>query len=572
MLGVAALKETRKMDYDLKIVGGTIVDGTGQARYRGDVGVRGGKVVALGSAPGIAARTIDAGGQVVAPGFVDIHTHYDAQVLWDRKLSISPWHGVTTAVMGNCGFGVAPVRPADRATMLRTLEKVEGMSYEALEAGLGLEWPFESFAEYLSCVEGRGSVINLAAFVGHTPVRLYVMGDDAMEREATGDEIEAMAAIVRDAVQAGAIGFATAHAATQNAYDGRPVPSRLASFSEIDSLVGAMVSAGGSIVQGAIGKTFFHDEMTELARRHDVLITWTALLSGMSGPGSHQRHLDRTEEQLAEGLRIVPQVACRPVMFDFDFGEPFPFGMLPLFRDALKASTEEKKAAYRDPEFRRRFKEETGAGAKNILADWVNRTPISVLPSDRAVEERILSEVASERGVDPVDLALDLSIESDFAARFRLPFLNYDQSEVAELLASDNTVLALSDAGAHASQLCDACYSTHFLGHWRRDEGVVDLETAVHMLTQKPADVMGLRERGRLALGLPADLVIFDPDSVNASGLRRVHDLPAGQDRLISEAEGIRAVVVNGTVIREEGEDTLTLDGGLPGAVLRGGH
>ena len=206
------------MDYELKITGGTIVDGSGAARYRGDVGIRGGRVVALGDAKGDARETIDAGGLIVAPGFVDIHTHYDAQVLWDRNLSISPWHGVTTAVMGNCGFGIAPVRPADRPNMLRTLEKVEGMSYAALEAGVGLDWPFESFSEYLNCVQTGGASINTAVFIGHTPTRLYVMGDDAMEREATAEEIEAMAAIVREATAAGAIGFSTAHAATQNAY------------------------------------------------------------------------------------------------------------------------------------------------------------------------------------------------------------------------------------------------------------------------------------------------------------------------------------------------------------------
>ena len=557
------------MDYELKIVGGFVVDGSGARGYRGDVGIRGGKVVALGAVKGSAQRTIDAAGLVVAPGFVDIHTHYDAQVLWDRQLSISPWHGVTTAVMGNCGFGIAPVRPADRTHMLRTLEKVEGMSYEALKAGVGLDWPFESFSEYLSCIERVGTSINIAVFIGHTPTRLYVMGDDAMEREATAAEIDAMAAIVRDATAAGAIGFSTAHAATQNAYDGRPVPSRLASFGEIDALVGAMAGAGGRIVQGAIGKTFFHDEMTELARRHDVLVTWTALLSGMAGPGSHQRHLDRTKEQLEEGLKIVPQVACRPVMFDFDFGEPFPFGMLAMFRDILKLDPEGKKAVYNDAGFREQFKRETGAGVKHILGDWVNRTPISVFPLDPSLEERPLAEVAAERGVEPIDLALDLSIQSDFKVRFRLPFLNYDHREVAELLGSENTVLALSDAGAHASQLCDACYATHFLGHWSRDEGIVDLETAVHMLTMKPADVMGIADRGRLAVGLPADIVVFDPETVGASGLKRVHDLPGGQDRLIAEAVGIESVLVNGVEIRRSGKDCIHPANRLPGTLLR---
>ena len=559
------------MDYDLKIVGGVIVDGTGNERYRSDVGIRNGKVTALGSTNGEAARTIDAGGLTVCPGFVDIHTHYDAQVLWDKKLSISPWHGVTTAVMGNCGFGVAPMRPADRKSIMRTLEKVEGMSYEALEAGLGLDWPFESFPEYLGTITNNGMAINLAALIGHTPVRLYVMGDDAMEREATADETDAMAAIVREGMAAGAIGFSTSQAATHNAFDGRPVPSRLASFSETDALIGAMASSGRGIMQCTIGKKLFHDEMSDLARRHKIPVTWTALLSGMTGPGSHRRHLKLTAEQRAEGLNIVPQVACRPINFDFDFGEPFPFELLPMFSEMMGLDRDAKKGAYGDAEFRRNFKAATAPEMKSLLANWTRRALISTLPADSTLEERPLAEVAAERGVDPTDLALDMSIESDFAARFRFPFINYDQDEVRELLIDDNTVVALSDAGAHASQLCDACYSTHFLGHWCREEGLVPLEEAVHMLTQRPADVMGLTDRGRLAEGLPADIVVFDPNTVGATGLTRVYDQPAGQDRLVSQAIGIHAVIVNGTPIREGGADTIDPGQDLPGELLRGG-
>lgn len=563
------------MDYDLKIVGGTIVDGTGNEGYRGDLGIQGGRVVALGEARGDAARTMDAGGLVVCPGFVDIHTHYDAQVLWDRMLTISPWHGVTTAVMGNCGFGVAPMRPADRKNIMKTLEKVEGMSYQALEAGLGLNWPFESFPEYLDTVQGGGTAINLAAFIGHTPLRIYVMGEEAAsDREATGDEIAAMAQIVREAMAAGAIGFATSQAATHNSHDGRPIPSRLASFGELDALVGAMADSqngrGRGILQCTIGRTLFHDEMSELARRHKVPVTWTALLAGLSGPGSHVKHLKRTAEQRAEGLNIVPQVACRPIMFDFDFGEPFPFEMRPLFKETMQTDKNGKKAIYLDDGFRQNFRADTDAGAKNMLAGWAQRAVIANAPSDPSLNERSLIEVAAEQGKDAIDLALDMSIDSDFAARFRVPLINYDHAEVAELLADDNTVVALSDAGAHASQLCDACYSTHLLGHWSRDEGAMPLEKAVHMLTQKPADLMGIADRGLLAQSRPADVVLLDPATVGASGLTRVYDQPAGQDRLTAEAKGIQAVVVNGTVIREDNVDAVSPDGALPGKLLRG--
>ena len=558
------------MDYNLKIVGGTIIDGSGGEGYRGDVGIKNGSIVALGKVEGSAARTIDAGGLAVSPGFVDIHTHYDAQVMWDNVLSISPWHGVTTAVMGNCGFGVAPMHPSDRQGIMRTLEKVEGMSYEALEAGLGLDWPFESYPEYLDTIKSGGMAINLASFIGHTPVRLYVMGDDAMEREATAAEINEMAAIVRTGMEAGAVGFSTSMAATHNAFDGRPVPSRLASFAETNALVGAMASSGRGIMQCTVGKKLFHDELSDLVQRHRIPVTWTALLSGMAGPGSHQRHLVKTAEQRAEGLDIVPQVACRPINFDFDFSEPFPFELFPIFKVLMGLDANAKKGAYSDPEFRRNFKTLTAPDQKNLLANWTRRAVISALPPAPSQNERPLFEVAVERGVDATDLALDLSIESDFAARFRFPFINYDQDEVRELLTDKNTVVALSDAGAHASQLCDACYATYFLGHWCREEGIVPLEEAVHMLTQRPAEVMGFHDRGRLAEGLPADIVVFDPATIGATALNRVYDQPAGQDRLVSQAIGIQAVIVNGTLIRENGADVISATDTMPGQILQG--
>ncbi len=557
------------MDFDLKIVGGTIVDGSGRESYRGDVGILDGRVAALGKIRGDAARTLDAGDLAVCPGFVDIHTHYDAQVMWDRMLTISPWHGVTTAVIGNCGFGIAPMRPGDRRNMMKTLEKVEGMSYEALQAGLGLDWPFESFPEYLDAVQTTGTAINLAAFIGHTPLRIFVMGNDAMEREATVDEVGAMAELVREAMVAGAIGFSTSHAATHNAFDGRPVPSRFAAFSELDTLVGAMAESGRGILQCTIGKSLFHDEMSELARRHELPVTWTALLAGMAGPGSHVKHMHRTAEERAEGLQIVPQVACRPIMFDFDFGEPFPFEMRPIFKETMRTDREGKKAIYADDGFRQAFRADTDPAAKNMLAGWVQRAVISMAPGHGEWEERALVEVAAEHGKDPFDLALDLSIDFDFGARFRIPLVNHDETEVRELLSDDNMVVALSDAGAHASQLCDACYSTHLLGHWSRDEGAMSLEKAVHMLTQKPAALMGITDRGSLAPGLPADVVVFDPQKIGATGLTRVHDQPAGQDRLVSQAKGIHAVIVNGMLIREDNTDTVAPDSDLPGRVLR---
>lgn len=558
------------MDYDLKIVGGTLVDGSGAERQRGDVGILAGKIVALGEAPGDATQTLVAEGRIVAPGFVDIHTHYDAQAVWDRMLSISPWHGVTTAVLGNCGFGIAPMRAEHREVAMRTLEKVEGMSYAALSAGLGGDWAWSTFPQYLDTLESRRLGINVACYVGHTPVRLFVMGDDATEREATATEVEAMQQLVRDAMAAGAIGFASSQAATHHGSGGKPVPSRLASFEEIDALVGAMAESGRGTFQAAVGKTLFNKELSALAERHGIAVTWTALLASLAGPGSHTRYLDKAKEQQAAGLNIVPQVACRPIMFDFNFDEPYPFELRPLFADTMNTNSKGRERIYSDPSFRERFRLDSRAGEKHSTAGWVGRTVVSDCPADSTLNERPLAEVAAERGVDPVELALDLALQTQLKTRFRLAFLNHNEAEVEELICDPATVITLSDAGAHASQLCDACYSTHLLGYWVREKGVLSLEAAIHALTQRPAQVMGITDRGLLAKGRPADVVVFDPETVGAAPLRRVDDLPGSSDRLVSDAIGVDAVLVNGAVLRRRGEDQLE-DGALTGQVLRGG-
>src|SRR5262245_46520799 len=278
--------------YDLKIAAGRIIDGSGSPALTGDIAIKDGRIAAVGAAPGDARQTIDAAGRVVCPGFVDIHTHYDAQVLWDRMLSISPWHGVTTVVIGNCGFGVAPTRPQHRELILRTLEKVEGMSFSSLSAGLGSDWPFETFPQYLDAVERRGMAINVAAFVGHTPVRLYVMGEEATERPATSDEIARMRAIVREAVASGAAGFATSKAPTHVGYAGKPVPSRVAEADEIRALAEALGEVGHGVMQATAGPGLFFDQFAELTQASGRPLTWTALLADMLGPKSHRMLLD----------------------------------------------------------------------------------------------------------------------------------------------------------------------------------------------------------------------------------------------------------------------------------------
>jgi N-acyl-D-amino-acid deacylase len=559
------------MTYDLKITGGTIVDGTGKAGFIGDVGVKDGKVVALGKADGAAATTIDATGKIVAPGFVDVHTHYDAQILWDRMLSISPWHGVTTTVIGNCGFGVAPTKAIHRKLILQTLEKVEGMSLDALQAGLGEVWPFETFPQYLDTLEKRGSAINVAALFGHTPLRLYVMGEESTERAATADEIGAMKKLMHEAMEAGAIGFGTSASISHNGYAGKPVPSRQAAVEEMDALVSVMGEMKRGLMQITIGRSFSTRHMAEVSRKYNVPVTWTALLSHLYGPGGHRKQLDLAAEQRRSGAMVIPQVSCRPLNFEVTFAEPFIFDVMKFMNDLAiedAKSPGARRRAYADPAWREKLRSEVTP----LFQRWWDRVVIAWAPSHKELEEQPLTEAAAKLGVDPVDLALDIALATDLQARFRMAVMNFDEKEVAELITDPNTIIALSDAGAHASQLCDACYSTHLLGHWVRDRKVFSIEEAVHNLTQRPAEMFGITDRGVLAQGRPADIVVFDAKTVGPGPLKRVNDLPAGADRLVSQANGIDAVIVNGALIRQNNKDVFAADGKLPGRLLRSGR
>ncbi len=561
------------MRYDIKISGGTILDGSGKDGYEGDVGIAGGRVVALGDAPGDAEKTIDARGKFVSPGFVDIHTHYDAQIIWDRMLSISPWHGVTTVVLGNCGFGIAPTRPEHRMLIAETLENVEGMSVEALKSGLGEDWGFETFPEYLEVLEDRGSAINVAVLLGHTPLRLYVMGEDATEREATDEEVAEMRELVREALDAGAIGFATSKARTHVGYQGKPVPSRLAGKGELMDLTGALGEASRGMIQATIGKGLSFKEFAEINANTGRRISWTALLSGMQfgGGETYRDQLRKSEDLIAAGHDVVPQVTCRPLNFEFNFKAPFVFESSRVFQEVSAANFAGRKEIYANPEFREKFKQMLEK-PDNALAGGFPNAIVSNCSSDPGVNERPLAEIAESLGKHIVDAALDLSLANELEVRFRMPIANNNEDEVQELLDHPETVLGLSDAGAHASQLCDACFSTHLLGHWVRDKGTIPLARAIRMLTSRPAEVFGLTDRGSLAEGKPADVVVFDLETVGASDLERVYDLPAGQDRLISKASGIEAVIVNGVLLRERNVDVIEPGAkDLPGRLLRNG-
>jgi N-acyl-D-aspartate/D-glutamate deacylase len=474
--------------------------------------------------------------------------------------------------MGNCGFGVAPTRREHRDLIVRTLEKVEGMDADALRAGLGEDWGFESFPEYLDAVEARGSAINVGVMIGHTPLRLSVLGEESTEREATAEETATMRAAVREALEAGAVGFATSKSDTHVGYAGRPVPSRLSATEEIASIAGALGDVGHGIMQATLGRGLLWDEMRAISEATGRPISWTALLAGAGGPDMWKVMLEISSKILDEGVPVHPQVSCRPLNFEFTMAQPFPFESMRNFQPISAAADDDAKVAiYTDAAWRADLKESLASGHGGVLGGSWDRTVISWLPADPSLHERNVAEIAEERGVDPTDLVLDLALDSGLTARFRMAALNWDEDAVEVLLTDPHTMLGLSDAGAHASQLCDACFSTHLLSRWVRERKALSLEEAVRKLTSETADIFGLEGRGRLAVGNPADVVVFDAATVGCSPLRRVADQPGGAERLVSDAIGIDAVVVNGTIIRQSDKDLVPSTGPLPGRLLRAG-
>lgn len=547
------------------IRGGTVVDGTGAPGYRADVALAGGKVTEIGSNLS-GDREIDAGGAVVAPGFIDIHTHYDAQVFWDPALTPSCFHGVTTVVAGNCGFSVAPTRSSDRGLIASTLEKVEDMDPAALNAGI--PWDFETFPEYLASVERRGAALNFAALIGHTPLRLYVMGEEASSRVATPDEVDRMVAIVREALAAGAAGFASSFAVTHRGADGRPIPSRYADRAEIDALFRAVGEHGVGVVAVNGGDNLSFADCYDLQPTIGAPITYTALLTSPSG--MHLKFLEIHEAGTARGAQVWPQVSCRPLAFSTTLLEPFTLNINPVFAELMAGTVEQRRAAYADPAWRAKAKA-AWTERQALVPRWDTFDIMESVAHPELIGRRLV-ELAAERSMDPFDLLLDLALaEPDLKTlRARSILLNDDAEGIATLLRAEGCTLGLSDAGAHVGQMCDAPLPTDLLGNWVRDRGVLTVEQAVHKLTKVQADLFGFAGRGVLAPGAHADVVVFEPDTVAPGALRRLNDFPAGSERLTADRpSGVREVIVNGTPVVHLG--TL-LDQAVeqrPGAIVR---
>jgi len=489
----------------LVITGGTVVDGTGTPGFVADVRVVDGRIAAIGSDL-TGDERIDATGCVVAPGFIDIHTHYDAQVFWDPSLTPSSFHGVTTVIAGNCGFSIAPTRPEHRELIARTLENVEDMDVAALAAGV--PWNFSTFPEYLDAVAALPLGLNFTAYIGHTALRLFVMGDDAYERAATAEEIAEMVAVLAEALDAGAVGFATSVAPTHRGVDGKPIPSRFADRAELEALFNCVGAAGKGVVEVTPGEILPLADIYDLQMTSGAPFTITALLSTPSM--THRNFVDLNRAGIQRGANVWPQVSPRPLSFAMSLAEPFTFNVNSEFATLMSSSLAERRAAYADHEWRERVREVWSKGTF-MVPRW-ETFEISECSTNPGLEGRGVADLALEGGVDPFDFILDLALmDPDLLLRVRCVVANDDPTEVAFLISEAHCAFGLSDAGAHVGQLCDAPQATDLLGNWVRDRNVMTLEQAVHRLTKSQADLFQIIDRGELRVGAWADIVVFDP-------------------------------------------------------------
>ena len=520
---------------------------------RGDVAVDAGRIVGVGPHLEVsAARTVDASGLALMPGIVDSHTHFDAQITWDPTVRPSPALGVTTAVIGNCGFTIAPCRPADRELTMRNLTQVEGMSIDALRAGI--DWGFETFPEYMAQLRARGSAVNVAAYVGHSSVRTYVMGADAAKRGATAEEIRQMQAIVREAMAHGAVGFASSTSPAHNGEGGLPMPSRLASDAEMAALVGAMGEGGRGVYMLTKGGHTPMPFLESLAAATGRPVMVAALLHNSVNPEAVFADLDAIAAANARGHRLLGQVSCCPLTMDFTLASPYPVEGLASWKPALGLAGEALKRVLVDPAFRDAVRAElrTPTTFRLFNSEWDKVHVVEVArPGNARHEQKSVAEIARDEGRDPLDAMLDLAVDEDLRTVFTAQLLNSDERAVGRMLNHPDSIVSLSDAGAHLTFFNDAGFGLHLLGHWSRTLGAMSLAEAVRRLTSHPAGVLGLQGRGTIRAGFAADLLLFDPATVARGPKRRVHDLPAGAARLTTDAVGVHGVWVNGAQVAD---------------------
>jgi len=544
--------------HDLVIRNALLVDGLGSPPRKGDLAIAGDRISALGVVEGPSKASLDADGLALMPGIIDNHTHYDAQITWDPGVSPSPQLGVTTAVIGNCGFTIAPCRAADRGLVMRNLTQVEGMSLEVLERGI--RWGFETLPQYLDMLERQGAAANIAVFAGHSAIRTYVMGEAATQRVATDGEIAAMKHIVLEAMRAGAVGFSTSTSPAHNGEGGVPMPSRLADEKELRVLAGSLREAGRGVfmlTKGGHTRMEFLDELGADSTRPVVI---AALLHNSTNPESVFKDLEAIRESNARGRRLVGAVSCCPLAMDFTLHSPYTFEGLESWQPALPLKGAAFKDLLKTQAFREAVRNELARPAHFRLfnGEWDKVHVVEARRKD--AEQRSIAELAGAAGKDPLDAMLDLALEEDLDTVFSALLLNSDEEAVGRMLRHPASLVSLSDAGAHLTFFNDAGFGLHLLGHWVRERAGLRLEEAVRRLTSHPASVFGIRDRGALKAGYHADLLLFDPARVDRGPKQRVFDLPGGHPRLTTPAIGVEGVWVNG--VRLSGD-------ALPGRLLR---
>ncbi|HEU4923922.1 MAG TPA: amidohydrolase family protein [Burkholderiales bacterium] len=551
--------------FDLVIRDALLLDGLGSPPRRAGIAVKDGRIVEVGNISGSAKETVVADGLALMPGIIDNHTHYDAQLTWDPWASPSPALGVTTAIIGNCGFTIAPCRARDRDLVMKNLTQVEGMSLEVLRAGI--RWDFETVPQYLDMLERRGAALNVAAFVGHSSIRTYVMGDAATERTATPDEISEMTSLVMQGIRAGAIGFSTSTSPAHNGEGGRPMPSRLADETEVRALVGSLREAGRGVFMLTKGGQTAIGFLEELAAASGRPVVIAALLHSSTNPGAVFEDLRKIQEANERGRRLVGAVSCCPLAMDFTLHSPYVFEGLDAWRPALALKGESFRAKLREEHFRDALRAELSKPAHFRLfnGEWQR---VHVIESTRAeLEQRSVAELAAAAGADPLDFMLDLALEEKLDTVFSALLLNADEAAVGRMLKHPCSLVSLSDAGAHLTFFNDAGFGLHLLGHWVRERSVLTLAEAVWRLCGQPAQLFGVKERGALKPGYHADLLLFDPAVVDRGPKRRLFDLPGGHPRLTTSAIGVHGVWVNG--VRVAGRKGPCELKELPGRVLR---
>jgi N-acyl-D-aspartate/D-glutamate deacylase len=571
------------MALDLLIKNGTIVDGSGASRTRGDVGVRDGRIVEVGRVSSVAERTIDAEGLIVAPGFVDGHTHMDAQVAWDPIGSCSCWHGVTTVIMGNCGFALAPCKPEEREWFARCLTAVEDIPTESMMSGI--EWTWETFPEYLAHVERMPKAINYGAYIGHSALRMYVMGKRALDQTATEDDLRRMEAAVEEAIRAGAMGFSSSRSTTHVTPDDTPVPSRIADWTEVDRLVGVMGRLGAGIFQvgpdisGGAAQRAFLARLKRVALESGRPVMFGTIASRQGDdPNPWTYQLDYLDECAAAGATVWGQSGTRSINAIFSLKSYLPFDVLPAWRELRRLPLAEQKARLADPAIRKilvaeeaRMKPRDNVFQGGGAATTDPRRPdYHNLYAMKDVEwnDPTVAQLAAAQGRHPVEVMIDLSLANDNQVYVQ-PLVNERPEQILGLLQHPRTLATFSDSGAHVCQEMGSSLQTHMLSYWVRGKQAFTLEQAVRKLSHDNAAAWGLADRGLVKTGYRADLIVFDADRVRPAMPTVEADLPGGARRLVQKAEGIAATVVNGEVTLEHGEPT----GRRPGVLLRGsGH